>query len=95
LGERAAWRLEGDGGAVAWGVAAPWPPWKITTRREEYVGDPRQGHGVALAAAGTLEVADMAGGARFSFSMASMGMRPSLTGKRKNMWCMHYVMWVP
>jgi hypothetical protein len=28
-------------------------------RREEYVGDPRQGHGVALAAAGTLEVTGM------------------------------------
>jgi hypothetical protein len=62
LGERAVRRLEGDGGATAWGVAAPWPPWKITTGGEEYVGDPMQDHGVALAAAGTLEIAGMAGG---------------------------------
>jgi hypothetical protein len=37
----------------------------------------------------------MARRARFSFSMASMGIRPSLTGKTKNMWCMHCVTWVP
>jgi hypothetical protein len=52
-------RLEGDGGAEAWGAAAPWPPWKITTGTEEYVGHPRQCHGVALAVAGTSEVAGM------------------------------------
>jgi hypothetical protein len=33
-GEREARRLEGDGGAEAWGTAAPWPPWKITKGRE-------------------------------------------------------------
>jgi hypothetical protein len=31
LGERAVRCLEGDCSAMAWGMAGPWTPWKITT----------------------------------------------------------------
>jgi hypothetical protein len=38
---------------------------------------------------------EWARGPWFTFSMASMGIRLSQTGKRKNVWCICCVAWVP